>query len=96
MSHLESMSAQAKVSYHRMMAQKNHQMHMNKHMQTCRIECACGCHHQLDSLPHLLSPYIVTQAQVLLEINTLNISKAYRTSVFQYTIKVAVPPPNLS
>ncbi|MDQ6955696.1 MAG: hypothetical protein Q9M21_00725 [Mariprofundaceae bacterium] len=93
---IESMSAQEKLKHHQHMVQKNHHVHMNKDMQTCRIECGCGCHHQLDSLPHLLSPHIVAQAQSLPEIKALNISRDYIASAFQYTIKVAVPPPNLS
>ncbi len=93
---IESMSAQAKLKHHQEMVQKIHHVHMNKDMQTCRIECGCGCHHQLDSLPHLLSPHIVTQTQTLPEVTSLQVSENYSFSVFYYTLKVAVPPPNLS
>ena len=27
--------------------------------QSCRIECGCGCHRSIDSLPHLLAPHTV-------------------------------------
>jgi hypothetical protein len=93
---VESMSAQEKIKHHKDMAQKNHHVEMSQDMQTCRIECGCGCHQQLDSLPHLLSPHIVTQVQISPEIKALKISKDYISSIFHHTIKVALPPPDLS
>jgi hypothetical protein len=84
--HIESISAQM----------KHHNMAMSHDMQTCRIECGCGCHQQLDSLPHLLSPHIVMQPQILADVPSVQISKDYTTHTFFYTSKVLLPPPNLS
>jgi len=93
---LGSMSAQEMIKHHQKMVQKNHHVHMNKDMQRCRIECGCGCHHSFDTLPHLLSAHIVAQVQSLPEIQALNISIDYIASDFHHTLKIAVPPPNLS
>ena len=90
------MSAQEMIKHHQKMVQKNHYVHMSKDMQTCRIECGCGCHHSFDTLPHLLSPHMVAQVQSLPEIQALNISIDYIASDFHHTLKVAVPPPDLS
>ena len=93
---LEAMSAQEMIKYHQNMVQKKQHVHMRKDMQTCRIECGCGCHHSFDTLPHLLSPHMVAQVQSLPEIEALNISIDYIASDFHHTLKVAVPPPDLS
>jgi len=69
---------------------------MSGDLQTCRIECGCGCHQHLDSLPHVLSPHIVPQVASLSNHVSVNVSDTYRYSQISYVPMVQLPPPNLS
>jgi len=40
----------------------HHSIRLNFDLQTCRIECGCGKHRGVDSLPHLLAPHAISLA----------------------------------
>ncbi len=98
---IEEMASQ-QVMQHHVDMHKPMQMihHMNAEMsgdwQTCRIECGCGCHQHLDSLPHALSPHIVPQVASLPDNLSVAISETYSYSQIFYVPVVQLPPPDLS
>jgi len=82
---------------HRTMQMMHHtNAEMSGDLQTCRIECGCGCHQHLDSLPHALSPHIVPQVAALSNHVSVNVSDTYRYSQIFYVPMVQLPPPDLS
>ena len=93
-----------KAASQHMVMQKHHAMHqhiihsrdVSKDWQTCRIECGCGCHQQLDSLPHVLSPHIISQAATLTQQPSLAVSAALAHRNYCYIPPVQLLPPDLS
>ena len=63
---------------------------------SCRIECACGCNQDIDGLPHLLSPHLISELIEFPNINALSISEVYLCSDCAYRPSVQLPPPDLS
>ena len=90
------------ASQHRVI-QKHHAMHphiihsreVSKDWQTCRIECGCGCHRNVDSLPHLLSPHIISQVTDLPRLPTPAVAEAVVGFDCFYIAPVQLPPPDL-
>jgi len=98
---IEKIASQQVMQHHPDMHEPVQMMHhtdaeMSGDWQTCRIECGCGCHQHLDSLPHLLSPHIMSQATDLPENEVVQGIEFYAYSRIFYTPSVQVPPPNLS
>jgi len=48
---------QAETSDHELMMHDEHAPALALSADICRIECGCGCHHSIDSLPNLLAPH---------------------------------------
>jgi len=100
-SNIEEM-AHAQAMHHQNHADKpKHIMHerdamANGDWQTCRIECGCGCHRHLDSLPHALSPHIIPQIADLMDIPKVVVIENYSYSQNFYVPLVQLPPPDLS
>jgi len=95
------MASQQVMQQHPDMHEPMQMMHhtdaeMSGDLQTCRIECGCGCHQHLGSLPHVLSPHIVPQVASLSNHVSVNVSDTYRYSQIFYVPMVQLPPPNLS
>ena len=51
-----------KHSEHDQHAEHEHSMTLNNDWQHDRIECGCGCHNSIDSLPQLLAPHLTSDA----------------------------------
>ena len=60
------------------------------------IECGCGCHRSIDSLPHAFSPHMVPEGRAFATRLPVNVTKAYRYSQIFYLSLVELPPPDLS
>jgi len=60
---------------------------------TCRFECACGCHSHADALPHLLAPHApcVQDAYTAPAGDTASVLPIRRLSAFIQAVKT--PPP---
>ncbi|MDQ6973115.1 MAG: hypothetical protein Q9M30_10740, partial [Mariprofundaceae bacterium] len=60
---------------------------------TCRLECACGCHHHADALPDLLAPHApcVQDAYTPSAGDTASVLPIRRLSAFIQAVKT--PPP---
>lgn len=98
---IEEMASQQVMQHHPDMHKSMQMMHhtnaeMSGDLQTCRIECGCGCHQHLDSLPHALSPHIVPQVAALPDNLSVAISETYSYSQIFYVPMVQLPPPDLS
>jgi len=73
-----------------------HRHKVSKDWQTCRIECGCGCHRHIDSLPHLLSPHVISQVAELPRLPALAVAEAILRFDYFYIAPVQLPPPDLS
>jgi hypothetical protein len=98
---IEEMASQQTMMHHSDMHKPMQMMHhtdaaMSGDWQTCRIECGCGCHQHMDSLPHVLSPHIVPQLASLPDNLSVGVSEAYSYSQIFYVSMVQIPPPDLS
>lgn len=80
---------------HTMAMTLQHDDMMHGDWQTSRIECGCGCHQHLDSLPHLLSPHIMSQAVEIPKNKAVQGIEFYAYSRIFYIPSVQLPPPNL-
>jgi len=97
-SSIEQMAAEYAGQYHQDHKQSmhHHEDMMHGDWQTCRIECGCGCHRHLDSLPHLLSPHMMSESADLPEVQSIGIAEYYAYSQIFYIPLVQLPPPDLS
>jgi len=98
---IAEMANQQVMQHHPDMHEPVQMMHhtdaeMSGDWQTCRIECGCGCHRHLDSLPHALSPHIIPQVADLMDIPHAFIVENYSYSQLTYVPMVQLPPPDLS
>jgi len=60
---------------------------------TCRIECACGCHSSMDPLPNLLAPHApCVQSSMLISTEDVALALPF-LSLTPLTSVVPSPPP---
>jgi len=71
-------------------------MTLSNDAQDCSIQCVCMCIQDVDGLPHLLSPHLVSQMANLPIFEALETAELYRYAVYFYMPSVQLPPPNLS
>lgn len=64
--------------------------------QSCRIECGCGCHRNVDSLPQLLAPHIVSSSACIFEPESLPAVQEQEPVLEALAVRVPLPPPQLS
>ncbi len=63
--------------------------------QTDRIECGCGCHRNVDSLPHLLAPHMIDSAGFRAGEISVMASIQPVTILLMTAMQVPLPPPQL-
>jgi len=78
--------------------QAGHQGHQHRiaplnDWQTCRIECGCGCHRSIDSLPHLLAPHAVSLAPFRVEMVVADASAETAPVLQARQLVLPTPPP---
>jgi hypothetical protein len=73
--------------------QHEHSMALNSDWQRDRIECGCGCHNSIDSLPHLFSPHMTSDAIQMTEHLSEVIPVRFETAWLVYAVRVPLPPP---
>jgi len=78
--------------------QAGHQGHQHRIVplndwQTCRIECGCGCHRSIDSLPHLLAPHAVSLAPFRVEMVVADASAEMAPVLQARQLVLPTPPP---
>ena len=76
--------------------QSHHDSMKIKDCQQTRIECGCGCHRSVDSLPHLLSPHMTSSAEFDAGELMLRIGQAPFPTLHSFERKNPPPPPRLS
>jgi len=94
--HIEEMAEMQSTEHQETSMSTNHHDMMDKDWQTCRIECGCGCHQHLDSLPHVLSPYVISQLLDFSRMQGAEVAEYYIWSQYSYVPAVQLPPPDLS
>jgi len=68
---------------------------LSSDMQDCRIECACGCHQSIDTLPHQLAPHVFSEHEdACVDVTSLQISN-YAPFSFELIAPIELPPPDL-
>ncbi|MDQ6954197.1 MAG: hypothetical protein Q9M20_01990 [Mariprofundaceae bacterium] len=66
---------------------------MSDNMKQCRIECACGCHDNMDTLPLLLSPHVISSSsQTRIHLLATQYSHAEPIS-HELHLPIPIPPP---
>ena len=75
--------------------QHEHSMALNSDWQHDRIECGCGCHNSIDSLPHLFAPHLTSDTVRLAEQLPAVLSVRFKTAWLVYAVRVPLPPPQL-
>ena len=73
--------------------QHEHGMAMNDDWQYDRIECGCGCHNSIDSLPHLFFPHITSDAIEMTEHLSAMVPVRFETVWLVYAVRIPLPPP---
>lgn len=75
--------------------QHEHNMALNDDWQRDRIECGCGCHNSIDSLPHLFAPHLTSDTVQMAEQLPAELSVRFETAWLVYTVRVPLPPPQI-
>ena len=66
---------------------------MSGDMQTNRIECGCGCHHNTDGSPLLTTPHLLQSQAMMHEVSVLRIDMPGMIELEALSVPVALPPP---
>jgi hypothetical protein len=80
-------------SEHDQHAEHEHSMALNNDWQHDRIECGCGCHNSIDSLPQLLAPHMTSDAIHMTEQLTVAVANQPGLAWQVATVRVPLPPP---
>jgi hypothetical protein len=75
--------------------QHEHSMALNSDWQRDRIECGCGCHNSIDSLPHLFAPHMTSDTIQIAEHLFVVVPVRFETAWLVYTVRVPLPPPQV-
>ena len=70
-----------------------HDMTLNDDWQHDRIECGCGCHNSIDSLPQLLAPHMASDAIQLIVQRSFTAPVQFETAWKLSALRVPLPPP---
>ncbi|MDQ6960566.1 MAG: hypothetical protein Q9M27_05995 [Mariprofundaceae bacterium] len=79
-----------------MHAAHDHGMVLNLDFQTARIECGCGCHRSVDSLPNLLAPHVVSLAGLDVGLVIASVADVNLPVLKPRLLPFPVPPPRFS
>ncbi len=73
----------------------NHEygMSLNSDWQYDRIECGCGCHNSIDSLPQLFAPHMTSDIIQLTEPASVPVSVQTEMAWQASAVRVPLPPP---
>jgi len=79
-----------------MHATHHHSIRLNFDLQTCRIECGCGMHRDVDSLPHLLAPHAISLADFDISLVMMDVAVVDIPVLKPRLLPFPVPPPRIS
>lgn len=71
----------------------DHHAGLSGDWQKDRIECGCGCHRSIDSLPHLLAPHTVDVSNFQVGIESISALRLVQPALLASSPQVPVPPP---
>jgi len=77
-------------------ATHHHSIRLNFDLQTCRIECGCGEHRGVDSLPHLLAPHAISLAGFDVGLVMMNVAAVDIPVLKPRLLPFPTPPPRIS
>jgi hypothetical protein len=75
--------------------QHDHDMALNNDWQRDRIECGCGCHNSIDSLPHVLAPHMTSDSIQMPEQLSVTVQVQPETAWLVHAVRVPLPPPQI-
>ncbi|NWF37497.1 hypothetical protein [Mariprofundus sp. KV] len=73
----------------------DHRTGLQGDWQKDRIECGCGCHNSIDSLPHLLAPHNIDTALFQMGVDSVAATTPFEPVLLYRTARIPVPPPQL-
>lgn len=76
-----------------MYAEHEHGTTLNGDWQHDRIECGCGCHNSIDSLPQLLSPLMTSHSAEMTDQLAVSLPVQYEMAWLVSAVRVLLPPP---
>jgi len=85
---------QTEASHTSQLELETHVDHLAMSMDTCRIECGCGCHRNIDSLPHLLAPHCADAGIHAENISSERVAPAAHARLTPHILSVTPPPPD--
>jgi len=59
----------------------------------CRLECGCGCHNNIDTLPHLLAPHLVALNTLPIETSATQVIALPYPDITAHPPAISTPPP---
>jgi len=77
-----------------MHGESHHAIALSTDLDTCRLECGCGCHRSIDSLPNLLAPH---SADAGIQPENVNVERATSAPCIRLSPRVlslTSPPPD--
>jgi hypothetical protein len=80
-------------SGHGMYAEHEHGMALNNDWQHDRIECGCGCHNSIDSLPQLLAPHMTSDSIQMTDQLADSVANQPEKAWLAAAVRVPLPPP---
>ena len=81
------------LSEHHMSVEHEHAVALNSDWQHDRIECGCGCHNNIDSLPQLLAPHMTSDAIQMTEQIPGSVENQLEMAWLVSVIRIPLPPP---
>jgi len=71
----------------------DHGIALNGVWQHDRIECGCGCHNSIDSLPYMMAPHMASNFTQMTEKFSIVIPLQLETAWLVAAIRLPLPPP---
>jgi len=82
------------ASDHELMMHGEHAPALALSADTCRIECGCGCHRSIDSLPNLLAPHSADAGFQPEDTSVERVAPAACIKLSALILSVTSPPPD--
>ncbi|MDX8402813.1 MAG: hypothetical protein R8K54_00210 [Mariprofundaceae bacterium] len=77
-------------------AHHKQQKRLSEAEKECRIECGCGCNRSVDGFPQVLSPHLTSTIYVKNSEKAVRVKEHTFSTLTSLSIKVPLPPPELS
>jgi len=86
----------AALSIPHMHGENHHTTALSMDLDTCRLECGCGCQRSIDSLPNLLAPHVLSTLANDFSTGATSLVIKIEPILYGLAPGVDLPPPDLS